>query len=283
VFSADELKQIRNFGEPILRILGFKPVSTLRFWENLRPSYFIYPSDATVTGSTRTFASLHKKLLQDQLMGLAWLIPRRNQAPVFTAIVPQEEEFDDKGAQTTPPGMHCIVLPFLDDIRANPVDETLSGNFFSGSLLTKASEDLIDKMGEIVRSVTLKSYNPTKYPNPSLQWHYRILQAIALEEELPEQPEDKTLPKYKSIHKRTGPLAVEWGALLNDAAPAGRVEPEPKKRKAISNGKDGETEKKVKREKKSVEPASNDKVESLYEQGNLMSVCDVSNILTEHS
>lgn len=95
----------------------------------MRPSYFIYPSDAAVTGSTRTFASLHKKLLKDELMGVGWLIPRRNQAPVFTAIIPQAEEFDDKGSQMTPPGMHCVILPFLDDIRANPVDSTAGGNF----------------------------------------------------------------------------------------------------------------------------------------------------------
>jgi ATP-dependent DNA helicase 2 subunit 1 len=94
----------------------------------LRPSYFIYPSDATVTGSTRTFASLHKKMLKDELMALAWLIPRRNQAPVFAAVIPQTEEFDDKDTQITPPGMHCIILPFADDIRANPVDKTLTGS-----------------------------------------------------------------------------------------------------------------------------------------------------------
>ena len=93
----------------------------------MRPSYFIYPSDAAITGSTRTFASLHKKLLKDELMGIAWLIPRRNQPPMFAAIVPQAEEFDEAGAQTTPPGMHCIILPTLDDIRQNPVEETVAG------------------------------------------------------------------------------------------------------------------------------------------------------------
>ncbi len=128
-------------------------------------------------------------------------------------------------------------------------------------------------MGEVVRSVTLKSFNPSKYPNPALQWHYRILQAIALDEELPEQPEDKTLPKYSSLHKRVGPLALEWGELLDSAVPAGRaVEDAPaKKRKAVTNGKE-DGEKKVKREKKSGEGVSRDKIESLFEQGNLMTV-----------
>lgn len=128
-FTQDELKEIRNFGEPILRILGFKPNDdkVLRFWYNMRPSYFIYPSDAAVTGSTRTFASLHKKLLKDNLMGVGWLIARRNQSPVFVAIVPQAEELDERGTQSTPPGMHCIQLPFLDDIRQNPVEGTSCG------------------------------------------------------------------------------------------------------------------------------------------------------------
>ncbi len=35
----------------------------------------------------------------------------------------------------------------------------------------------------------------------ALQWHYRILQALALEEDLPEKPEDKTIPKYRQIGK----------------------------------------------------------------------------------
>lgn len=35
----------------------------------------------------------------------------------------------------------------------------------------------------------------------ALQWHYRILQALALDEDLPEKPEDKTIPKYKQIDK----------------------------------------------------------------------------------
>jgi hypothetical protein len=35
----------------------------------------------------------------------------------------------------------------------------------------------------------------------ALQWHYRILQALALDEDVPEKPDDKTIPKYRQIHK----------------------------------------------------------------------------------
>ena len=138
----------------------------------------------------------------------------------------------------------------------------------------KAGGDLCNKMAEIVSQLAFKkSFDPSKYPNPALQWHYRILQAIALEEELPEQPEDKTIPKYNTIHKRAGALAVEWGDLLDAEVPAGRAVEPSKKRKAVTAGKeDGGEDKKIKREKKPVEDASTDKIESLYEQGALMNV-----------
>jgi ATP-dependent DNA helicase 2 subunit 1 len=134
-------------------------------------------------------------------------------------------------------------------------------------------------MGNIVRSVTFNSFNPEKYPNPALQWHYRILQALALEEELPEKPEDKTIPKYNSIKKRVGPFAVEWGAILDREAPEGRGVEAPRKRKAVSNGDDDEPQK-IKREKRTVEAPSRDKIESLFEQGTLLTVWIVEMVLT---
>jgi len=131
-------------------------------------------------------------------------------------------------------------------------------------------------MGDAVRSLTFKAFSPGKYPNPALQGHYRIIQAMALEEDLPEDQEDTTVPKYSKIHERVGPSALEWLDVLDREAPVGRVEA-PKKRKAVTNGKEGgSVERKVKREKKAVEPPSVDKIESLYEQGNLMTVISPS-------
>jgi ATP-dependent DNA helicase 2 subunit 1 len=119
----------------------------------------------------------------------------------------------------------------------------------------------------------LKTFTPDKYPNPALQWHYRILQALALEEELPDKPEDKTIPKYNAIHKRVGPLAMEWGEILDKDAPDGRGVGSRKRKMAVVNDDDVESvEIKVKKEKKRVEAPSKDKIESLYEQGGLMTV-----------
>lgn len=35
----------------------------------------------------------------------------------------------------------------------------------------------------------------------ALQWHYRILQALALDEDYPTSTEDKTIPKHRQINK----------------------------------------------------------------------------------
>lgn len=206
-FSVDELAEIKNFGDPVLRIIGFKPMSLLPTWANMQTSTFIYPSEEYTIGSTRVFSALHQKLLKDEKIGVAWYIARRNAAPVLAAIIPGAEQRNEEGSQTMPPGFWIKPLPFADNIRDPP--ETS---------LVKAPDSVIDAMRTIIQQLQLPGgkYVPSRYPNPSLQWFYKILQALALEEDLPETPEDKTLPRWKQIHKRAGPYVLEWGAELDN-------------------------------------------------------------------
>ncbi|KAF4277316.1 ATP-dependent DNA helicase II subunit 1 [Aspergillus fumigatus] len=200
-FTPEEQKALRHFGDPVIRIIGFKPLSALPFWANVKHPFFIYPSEEDYVGSTRVFSALHQKLLKDHKMALVWFIPRKNAAPVLGAMIAGEEKVDENGVQKFPPGMWIITLPYADDVRQNP--ETT---------LNVAPEPLIDQMRTIVQQLQLPkaSYEPQKYPNPSLQWHYRILQALALDEDLPEKPEDKTIPKYRQIDKRAGDYVLSW-------------------------------------------------------------------------
>ncbi|KAL2043832.1 hypothetical protein N7G274_003352 [Stereocaulon virgatum] len=216
-FTPEEVSQLRHFGDPGIRIIGFKPQSMLPFWANTRPSTFIYPSEDDYVGSTRVFSALQQKLLKDKKMALAWFIARKNASPVIAAILPGAEKQDDNGAQIIPPGMWLWPLPFADDIRQNP-----------DTNLIRAPEPLIDSMRTVIQQLQLPKaiYDPRKYPNPALQWHYRILQAMALEEDLPEKPEDKTVPKYKQIHKRAGAYVVDWGHELHRQFEEWRMENE---------------------------------------------------------
>ncbi|KAA8641818.1 putative DSB repair complex subunit Ku70 [Aspergillus tanneri] len=215
-FSPEEQKGLKDFGEPVIRIIGFKSLSTLPFWANVKHPYFIYPSEEDFVGSTRVFSALHQSLLRNKRLALVWFIPRKNAGPVLGAMIAGEEKLDENGVQKFPPGMWIITLPFADDVRQNP-EYTLN----------VAPEPLIDRMRMVVQQLQLPkaSYDPLKYPNPSLQWHYGILQALALDEDLPEKPEDKTIPKYRQIDKRAGEYVLSWADELEkqyaESAPTG--------------------------------------------------------------
>ena len=205
-FTPEEVSQLRHFGDPGIRIIGFKPASMIPIWANEKPSTFIYPSEDDYVGSTRVFSALQQKLLKDDKAGLTWFVPRKNATPVIAALYPGAEKLDDTGMQSVPPGLWLLPLPFADDIRQNPETTRMV-----------APDPLIDCMRAVVQQLQLPKaqYDPSKYSNPALQWHYRILQSMALEEDIPEKPEDKTTPKYKQIDKRAGPYVIDWGHELH--------------------------------------------------------------------
>lgn len=213
-FTPEEQKSMKDFGSPLIRIIGFKPRSSLPIWASVKKSTFIFPSEEDYVGSTRVFTALWQKLLKDDKMGIAWCITRANAQPMLAAIIPSRERSDDdSGTPYLPAGLWIYPLPFQDDLRnINPPNEVL-----------RSSDELTTQMRTIVQQLQLPKamYNPSKYPNPALQWHYKILQALALEEEVPEKVDDATEPKYKAISKRAGGYLEEWSEGL--AEEAGKV------------------------------------------------------------
>jgi ATP-dependent DNA helicase 2 subunit 1 len=210
-FTPEEQKALRNFGPPVIRILGFKPRSMLPAWASVKKSTFIFPSEEDYVGSTRVYTALWQKLLRDERIGIAWCVTRANAQPILAAIIPSEAHSDDgSGAPSLPSGLWIYPLPFVDDLREiKPPGD-----------LAKSSDELKNHMRTVVQQLQLPKgvYNPLKYPNPALQWHYRILQALALEEEVPEKAEDATEPKYKAISKRAGGYLEDWTTMLEDEA-----------------------------------------------------------------
>lgn len=209
-FEEDEIKKkIKAFEDPIIRVIGFKNRSLLKPWASLKKSIFIFPSEEGFVGSTRVFSALWQKLLKSNKMGIAWHIARKNANPQLVAIIPSKSQSDkSSGTQFLPAGLWLYPLPSVDDLREGP---ELKG-------VVQTTEDLTKRMNEVVSQLQLPgaNYNPMKYPNPALQWHYRILQALALEEEVPDKPADATVPKYRSIHKRCGADIQEWSKTADE-------------------------------------------------------------------
>lgn len=210
-FKPEEQKSLRQFGSPVIRIIGFKPRNYLPIWASVKKATFIFPSEEDYVGSTRVFAALWQKLLKDDKIAMAWCVTRANAQPILAAIIPSKERSEEgSGTPYLPAGLWIYPLPFVDDMR----DTKLSGE------VTQSSDDLKTQMRTVVQQLQLPKaiYNPMKYPNPSLQWHYKILQALALEDEVPEKADDATEPKYKAISKRAGGYLEEWKATLDREA-----------------------------------------------------------------
>ena len=201
-FTPEELAELKKLGTKTLRIIGFKPKSQLPIWASVKKSVFVFPTEEDVVGSTRVFSALWQKLIRDGKVGVAWFVPRVNAAPRLVAIIPSQSRDEDSSATPyLPAGLWLHPLPFADDVRSVDVKPSY-----------RCSDELVDKMRTVVQNLQLPKamYQPDKYPNPHLQWHYKILQTLALEEEVPETPEDLTVPKFRQIDKRVGGYLAEW-------------------------------------------------------------------------
>ncbi|GAP85981.1 putative ATP-dependent DNA helicase II subunit 1 [Rosellinia necatrix] len=248
-FTDEEQKSIKQFGGSCIRIIGFKDRSLLKFWASVHKSIYFFPSEDGYVGSTRVFTALWQKLLRSKKVGVAWHIARKNANPRLVAIIPSRATSDDgSGTQYLPAGLWIYPIPFIDDVREGP--ET-------GKVI-RTTNALTDRMNKVVQQLQLPggAYNPFKYANPALQWHYKILQALALEDVVPDHPEDATVPKHRAIHKRCGGYIQEWSRVADDVLEQirdgqkikrelegdnGEDEPRPAKRARSTTVKDNST------------------------------------------
>ncbi|KAL2323806.1 hypothetical protein Fmac_022864 [Flemingia macrophylla] len=190
-FSLKQLSEIKRVSTGHLHLLGFKPLSCLRDYYNLKPSTFLYPSDEGTDNSMCIFIALHRKMIQ--LSRFAVAFSGSSSRPQLVALVAQEEVIQS-GSQIEPPGMHMIYLPYSDDIRL--VEERYSD---SSGMVTKASDDQIKKAADLIKRIDLKDFTVCQFANPALQRHYAVLQALALEENDIPEIIDETLPDEEGL------------------------------------------------------------------------------------
>ena len=104
-------------------------------------------------------------MLSKNKVALTLFMPRENAVPAFAVLLPQAEELDASGHQYQPPGMHLIVMPFIDDIREPPSLHALSAN-----------SDEVGAASKIIESFQRRDpFNPDVFANPALQFHYDCL------------------------------------------------------------------------------------------------------------
>ncbi|XP_062108059.1 ATP-dependent DNA helicase 2 subunit KU70 isoform X2 [Humulus lupulus] len=191
--SVEELSEIKRTSIRNLRLLGFKSLSCLKDYHNLRPSTFLFPSEEDVIGSTCIFIALHRSMLRLKRFAVAFYgLPTR---PQLVALVAQEE-ITKAGGQVEPPGMHMIYLPYSDDIRDN---EELHST--SGVAAPCATDEQVRKAASLMKRIDLKDFSVCQFANPALQRHYAVLQTLALDEDEMPDIKDETVPDEEGMSR----------------------------------------------------------------------------------
>ncbi|KAL7417971.1 SPOC like C-terminal domain-containing protein [Mrakia frigida] len=234
-FTKAQLAKLRSVGlDPGIKIIGFQDSDSLKFEYNIKHSYFIYPDEATYTGSTRTFAALLRDLLNKDKIGIARCVYRKNSSPLMCAMLPQEETFTESGAQDKPPGFHLIPFPFMDDMREPPTK--VKGEDVA---LLEADEDHVELMFKVIKKLKGGGYQPENFPNPVLARHYAHLEALAFDgawnQTEAEKVEDKTAPLWESMHDRAGDRMERWNDSIRNDPMASSVVMKTKKATASSS------------------------------------------------
>uniref|UniRef100_A0A5B7BKN8 ATP-dependent DNA helicase 2 subunit KU70 n=1 Tax=Davidia involucrata TaxID=16924 RepID=A0A5B7BKN8_DAVIN len=234
-FSVEELSEVKRVSTGHLCLLGFKPLSCLKDYHNLRPSTFVFPSDEEVTGSTCIFIALHRSMLRLKRFAVAFYGSSTH--PQLVALVAQEEIVNASG-QVEPPGMHMIYLPYSDDIRHI---EELHADI--NAVTPRATDDQIKKATALMRRIDLKDFSVCQFANPALQRHYAVLQALALDEDEMPEIKDETVPDEEGMARPGVVNALEEFKLSvygenydegDDFQANGKVSEASRKRKAIA-------------------------------------------------
>ncbi|KAK6230779.1 hypothetical protein QUC31_002297 [Theobroma cacao] len=200
-FSMDEISEMKGISTGCLRLLGFKPLSCLKDYHNLRPSTFVYPSDQEVVGSTCIFIALYRSMLRLKRFAVAFY--GSSSHPQLVALVAQDE-IAKAGVQIEPPGMHMIYLPYSDDIR--DVEEIFPD---TDDDAPRADEDQIQKAAALIKRIDMRDFSVSQFANPALQRHYAVLQALALEEDDIPETVDETLPDEEGLARPAVVKAIE--------------------------------------------------------------------------
>ncbi|CAJ0651669.1 13895_t:CDS:2 [Entrophospora sp. SA101] len=185
----------------------FKPASYLKFEYNLEHSLFIYPDEEQYEGSTRTFAALHKKMLELDKIAICFITRSVGRPPSYVALKPQVEILDENEQQIESPGFHLIILPSAEDIRPHPPNAKIA----------PAPDESVNYMNQIIDNLIIKDgYDPNKFPNPLLERFYHVLKQIALNESLSIETPDATIPKYSVIDENVGELIEEFNKVARN-------------------------------------------------------------------
>ncbi|KAL4419212.1 hypothetical protein ABPG77_000606 [Micractinium sp. CCAP 211/92] len=173
--TLDELDTLRGKNSVGMLLLGFKPLSCLKEYHQIRSSNFLYPDDKKQPGSATAFIALHEAMQRSEQLAVCRLASTRARTPQLVALLPAEELLYEDGSQASPPGFHIIYLPYADDVRSPETNTD-----FTGAERAQPSEEAIAAGEAVCAALSLPEFYAGAVMNPSLQRHYEVLECKAL-------------------------------------------------------------------------------------------------------
>ena len=184
-FTKEEANQIKEFDSPGMKLMGFKDKTRIKNYMNVRASYFLYPEETKIRGSSQVIHSLIVSMIKLEKVAIVRILPRQGAIVRFAALFPSIE----------PQGFNAIFLPYADDMR-NPEILKSRGD------VVKAPDNLVKRASNMVSNIQLGEYDPHAFFNPVLQHFYTNLEALALEEPKPPPVLDSLEPDQDGMQTK---------------------------------------------------------------------------------
>lgn len=200
---------------PYLKLLGFRNLLTFDnsyvsgaptfVTPDLNNGFLSITSEGGFKNSFRTFSSLYQSCKKLQKYAVLFGCTKRNSSPSLYALYPTRVKNSTILKNNFPEGFFLIRTPWLDDIRCLPED------LMTDSTYRALCEDelvytyLKQEFKSLLSQFFIRNYTPRDFPNPSLNYFYKVIKAELLQEELKE--EDTSLIANDVAYKRLLELA----------------------------------------------------------------------------
>lgn len=200
----EEIKKIKNFAPPGMKLMGFKPRSYLKVWHNIKHSYFLFPDEKKTRGASQCTDALIKEMVRQDKIAIVKMAPRVNSQVRICALIAQEERVDPADGFQTPAGFQLIPLPYADDIRGNK--EIFENAGFGAKddngegIIQTLSKEEKQAAKQMVKNLKI-DFDSRNFENPTIQRFFSSLQALALKEDEPEEIVDSLEPDYEGLKK----------------------------------------------------------------------------------
>ncbi|XP_015377104.1 PREDICTED: X-ray repair cross-complementing protein 6-like [Diuraphis noxia] len=190
IFKNEDIAVLKNgVIEPGIKLLGFTNKENIMILYHFKTSIFLRPNNYIVEGSTRMFNTLLECCLEENKCIMCFIKIRKGGKVHLSALIPQAEIINETGTQSHPSGFHVIFLPFHECLK--PVKPTKD---------CKSLEDTQISIGKKICESMPINYYPALIKNPKINFHWAMLEAMALESEIPEIL-DETLPANDVFEK----------------------------------------------------------------------------------